>query len=280
MKPFRTNVLIAPHRTEKVSAAIDKPETFFDSLPSGERLVKRRKQAELISELKAIKNNREGRETDLRLLFFAVGLAASLASIIVVFNWKFYDEDNKVELAGMTNERFENLLEVPLTEQVPPPPPQQAQQFILKEVSDEIEVQNLELNLDVEITEEMSVTATLPLEIEELPDEEADEVFVIVENKPEPVGGFAVFYKYLGDNLRYPPAARIHGISGRVYVEFVVAKDGSITNLSVIKGIGNGCDEEALRVMASAPPWNPGKQRGRPVKVKMTIPINFTLHKS
>ncbi len=279
MKTSRTSVLIAPHRIEKLSATTDRPETFFDSLPSGERQIRKRKQAELIAELKAIKDKREGRETDLRFLFFAIGLSASLASVIIVFNWKFYDEGNKIELAGMSNERFDDLIEIPLTEQVPPPPPQQAQQFIITEVNDEIEVESLDLNLDVEITDGMSIAAPVQLDVEELPEEEADEVFVIVENKPEPVGGFPAFYRYLGENLKYPSAARINGISGRVYVEFIVEKDGSITNIAVIKGIGGGCDEEAMRVMSNAPQWHPGKQRGRPVKVKMTIPINFTLQK-
>lgn len=66
-------------------------------------------------------------------------------------------------------------------------------------------------------------------------------------------------------------------ISGRVYVQFIVEKDGSISNIEVVKGIGGGCDEEAVRVLGNAPAWKPGKQRGRPVKVKMTIPIFFTI---
>lgn len=279
MKTSRTSVLIAPHLAEKRSTTTDRPETFFDSPLSGERLIRRRKQAELIAELRAIKDKREGSETDLRLLFFAIGLAASLASMIIVFNWKFYDDGNQIQLAGMTNERFDDLVEIPLTDQVPPPPPLQAQQFIITEVDDEIEVESLDLNLDVEITDDMSIAAPVQVDVEELPEEEVDEVFVIVENKPEPAGGFPAFYKYLSENLKYPSAARIHGISGRVYVEFIVEKDGSITNIAVIKGIGGGCDDEAMRVMSNAPQWQPGKQRGRPVKVKMTIPINFTLQK-
>lgn len=277
MKTSRTSTLIAPHRTVKVSATTDRPETFFDSPLLGERLMRRRKQAELISELKAMKDKREGRENDLRFLFFALGLAVSLASVIIAFDWKFYDEGNKIELGGISNEQFDDLIEIPLTEQVPPPPQQQAQQFILTEVSDEIEVESLDLNLDVEITGDMSIAAIVQVDVEELPEEETDEVFVIVENQPEPVGGFPAFYKYLGENLKYPLAARSNEISGRVYIEFIVEKDGSITNISVIKGIGGGCDEEAVRVMGNAPQWHPGKQRGRPVKVKMTMPINFTL---
>ncbi|MDE7072847.1 MAG: energy transducer TonB, partial [Bacteroidales bacterium] len=85
-------------------------------------------------------------------------------------------------------------------------------------------------------------------------------------------------YKYLRDNIRYPVIAMESGIQGRVYLTFVVEKNGSITDVKVMRGIGGGCDEEAVRVVQKMPKWNPGKQRGRPVRVLYSIPVIFTLN--
>ena len=108
-------------------------------------------------------------------------------------------------------------------------------------------------------------------------EEEVDEIFTIVEDQPTPPGGMGAFYKYVATNLRYPAQARRMGIEGKVFVQFVVDKDGTLTNVQAIKGIGAGCDEEAVRVIAKAKKWSPGKQRGRPVKVRMILPITFKL---
>jgi periplasmic protein TonB len=108
-------------------------------------------------------------------------------------------------------------------------------------------------------------------------EEVAEEIFTIVEDQPQPKGGMAAFYEYVGKNLKYPAQARRMGIEGKVFVEFVVDKDGTITDVKAIKGIGAGCDEEAIRVIQLAPKWSPGKQRGRPVKVRMILPITFKL---
>ena len=86
-------------------------------------------------------------------------------------------------------------------------------------------------------------------------------------------------FNHLSNNLVYPPIAKEKGISGRVILQFYVEKDGSIANVKVVRGIGGGCDEEAQRVIENMPKWNPGLQRGRPVRVTYTIPIAFTLEK-
>jgi protein TonB len=83
--------------------------------------------------------------------------------------------------------------------------------------------------------------------------------------------------KYLQDNIRYPAIARESGIQGTIYITFVVERDGSITDVKVLRGIGGGCDEEAIRVVQNMPKWTPGKQRGRPVRVQFSMPIRFTL---
>lgn len=109
--------------------------------------------------------------------------------------------------------------------------------------------------------------------------EEDNEKFIIVETMPEPIGGLASFYKYVSKNLEYPKKARKMGIEGKVLVQFIVDKDGSIINAQVFKGINPECDAEALRVIKNAPKWSPGLQKGKPVKVKITVPIIFKLIK-
>jgi TonB family protein len=104
-----------------------------------------------------------------------------------------------------------------------------------------------------------------------------EEKFTPVEETATPVGGMANFYKYLGDNLRYPKLARRMGVEGKVFVQFVIEKDGSITDPIIFKGIGAGCDEEALRLIRESPKWNPGTQRGKPVRQRYTLPVIFKL---
>ncbi|MEN8225218.1 MAG: energy transducer TonB, partial [Bacteroidota bacterium] len=84
-------------------------------------------------------------------------------------------------------------------------------------------------------------------------------------------------YAYLGNNIKYPVMAKESGIQGKVYVTFVVETDGSITDVKVLRGIGGGCDEEAIRVVSTMPKWKPGKQRGKPVRVQYNLPVRFTL---
>lgn len=110
-----------------------------------------------------------------------------------------------------------------------------------------------------------------------IPEEKVDEIFTIVEEQPSPDGGIKSFYEFVSKNLNYPAQARRMGMEGRVFVEFVVEKDGSLTDIKVVKGIGAGCNEEAVRVLSLAPNWNPGKQRGREVRVRMIMPIMFKL---
>lgn len=107
-----------------------------------------------------------------------------------------------------------------------------------------------------------------------------DEVFTIVEESAEPKGGMEEFYRHLATVITYPTEARQKGIEGRVFVEFIVNTDGSISDIVVLKGIGSGCDEEAARVVALANPWNPGKQKGQVVRQRMVVPIIFKLSNS
>lgn len=104
-----------------------------------------------------------------------------------------------------------------------------------------------------------------------------NEIFLIVEESASFPGGMVAFYEYIKSNFQYPLEAQVKGIEGRVFVEFVVNKDGSISDTKVLKGIGAGCDEEAVRILTSSPNWEPGKQRGMPIRQRLVLPIVFSL---
>jgi protein TonB len=104
-----------------------------------------------------------------------------------------------------------------------------------------------------------------------------EDVFTVVEQMPAYPGGEKALNDFFAKNLKYPVLAKEQGIQGKVWLGFVVGKDGTISNVEVIRGIGGGCDEEAIRVVKLMPKWTPGYQSGRPVIVKFRFPINFTL---
>ncbi len=206
--------------------------------------------------------------------FFSIGLMVTMSLVVTAFEWKDYDE-SLVDLMAKNTNTFEETMEVPPTEQPPPPAPVIQQPQII-EVKDEEEIKDdIKVNLDVEVTDETKVEEIVVQA--EQPKEETDEVFTVVEESATPRGGMQAFYKYVGEKIKYPAQARRMGIEGRVFVEFVINKDGSLSDVRSIKGIGAGCDEEAVRIIQSAPAWNPGKQRGKAVKQRYTLPIIFKL---
>lgn len=207
-------------------------------------------------------------------LFLNVGLVISLLLVIFAFEKKVYDDGSEVNLSAQA-EDFEDLMDIPQTQQPPPPPPKKLQPEII-EVPDEEEIEeDIEIDLDVEMTESTVIEEVV---FDQAPEEEeAEQIFTIVEDQPTPEGGMAAFYQFVQKNLKYPAQARRMGIEGKVFVQFVVDKDGSLTEVQAVKGIGAGCDEEAVRVIKEAPKWKPGKQRGRSVKVRMILPITFKL---
>lgn len=113
---------------------------------------------------------------------------------------------------------------------------------------------------------------------EVIPEEEKpDQIFDVVETQPNPPGGMSGWNKYLSDNLKYPTQARRMGIEGTVIVVFVINTDGTVQDVEVLRGIGGGCDEEAVKVVKSSPKWNPGMQKGKAVRTRMRLPIQFKL---
>ncbi len=209
-----------------------------------------------------------------RNLFLAIGLISSISIALMAFEWKQFEKP-LVDLASRTTTIDDTFIEVPPTEILPPPPPV-LQQPKLTEVPNEQEIkQEIQFVFDIEVTEGMKLEVPV-LEIKPIDEpEDVDQVFTIVEDKAEPKDGLAEFYKYVNANITYPAAARRMGVQGKVFVEFIVSRTGELTDVHTVKGIGAGCDEEAVRVIKNSPAWNPAKQRGKPVRQRMVLPITF-----
>jgi len=214
-----------------------------------------------------------------RGIFLEIGLIFSLIMVLLAFNWKT-DEKGTIQYYQRT---AEDVLEelVPITQQKPPDPPKinipQAV-TVINIVDNEMEVDD-DIIIDVDIDASDAVPEYIPVPVlkeEEGPADE-QEIFKVVESMPGFPGGEAALYTFLANNMKYPEMAKAAGISGKVYITFVVETDGSITDVKILRGIGGGCDEEAVRVIQSMPSWTPGKQRNMPVRVQYVLDIKFTL---
>ena len=211
-----------------------------------------------------------------KFMFIQIGMIISLFIAWLAFEHKSYDK-REIDESLLNREVVidEEMVEITKQEEQKPQPvevPKQTTQ--LEIVEDDVEVEDIEINAEVDQTEVLE--EYVPVEVEEEEVSET-EVFTIVEEMPAYPGGDAKLYEYLGKNIKYPQIARESGIQGRVFVNFVVEPDGSVSNVKVMRGIGGGCDEEAVRVIKTMPKWKPGKQRGKAVRVTYTIPVVFKL---
>tara|TARA_B100001250_G_scaffold125539_2_gene106771 strand:+ start:27270 stop:27923 length:654 start_codon:yes stop_codon:yes gene_type:complete len=201
-------------------------------------------------------------------LFFQIGLIATLLIVFVAFEWKSYEKVN-YDLGQLNLDDLEEEI-IPITKQeIKPPPPPPPPPEVIEIVEDEVEIEE---ELEIEDTESDED------EMIEIEEESDDEFFMVVENMPEFPGGDLGLMKYIQKNVKYPPIAKEYNITGKVYVSFIVDKSGSVTNVKIVRGVDKNLDAEALRVVKSLPKYKPGKQRGKPVRVMFTIPINFTLN--
>lgn len=203
-----------------------------------------------------------------RSLYLQIGFIIALLFVYAAFEYKNYDKSS-YNLGDLNLDDLEEEI-IPITkqEQKPPPPPPPPPE-IIEIVEDEVEIEE---ELEIEDTE------TDEDEIIEIEEEDDDEFFMVVENMPEFPGGDLGLMKYIQKNVKYPPIAKEYNITGKVYVQFIVDKSGTVTNVKVVRGVDKNLDAEAVRVVKSLPKYKPGKQRGKPVRVMFTIPINFTLN--
>jgi protein TonB len=226
-----------------------------------------------------------------RITFIIGGVLAF--SLLLLGAKKFIDNRPKEEAIqqDMSN-ILVDLTPPPPAEELPPPPPPppppplvEMVKFVppvIKDDAVEEEPQKLQEEVkDVNVGEkdqegEKDIVAP-PAETG--PAEAPAEIFTIVEEMPEPPGGLAGFYKYISSHIVYPSMAREAGISGKVFLQFVIEMDGSISDIQVQRGVPGcpDCDREAVRVLKTADKWKPGKQNGRAARVRYSLPISFKL---
>jgi protein TonB len=213
---------------------------------------------------------------DKKVVYVLMGLVLVLSICYVAFEWT-EKEVTKYEVSD-TDFFFEEEIDIQQTTQEtpPPPPPPVVQEVeVLNVVEDDVEVEEIEINTEDDKDVEVVIAPPVEAPVEE---EEEDVVFQVVETMPEFPGGPQALFKYLADNVKYPVIAQENGIQGRVICQFVVNKDGSIVEVVAVRSSGEpSLDKEAIRVINSMPKWKPCKQRGKPVRVKYTVPVNFRL---
>lgn len=200
-------------------------------------------------------------------LYVEIGMVLTLAVLIVAFRLDMSVDDSfEVQLAEQEVVQMEEIQQTQQIEKPPPPP----RPPVPVEVPDDEVLDDVELDLDVSL--DLDEMIDLPPPPPPAEEEEEPEIFVIVEQSPELIGGLAGLQK----KIRYPEIAKKAGVEGRVYLQFVVDEQGNVHDPIVTRGIGAGCDEEAIRAIMEAK-FKPGKQRGKAVKVKMSLPITFKL---
>ena len=213
-----------------------------------------------------------------RPTWLLVGYVTVLAFMFVAFEWT---RDVRVDTSGRITENvFEQDMEIPLTRQpevTPPPSPQVTPiNDVLTIIDDDDTAEETNFASSEETGEDV-VIKHIPVTVDEEVVVE-DDIFVIVEENPQfPDGGTVGLLQYLGKNIKYPTIPQENGTQGRVTVQFVVNKDGSIVDVKVIRGVDPYLDKEAVRVISTMPKWIPGKQRGVPVRCKFTVPVTFKL---
>ncbi len=211
-------------------------------------------------------------------IFFEVGLALALAILFFAFEWKSSTEEIS-QFQTVAEEQIEDEI-IPITQQMvkPPPPPPAA-----PKLSDLLNIVEDESSIDEELEIEDADDESDNTEIQDISDfgdydgEDTGEenIFMVVEDMPQFPGGNVT--KWIAKNVKYPQLAQENGIQGKVFIKFVIEKDGSITDVQVSRGVDASLDREAVRVIKAMPKWKPGKQRGKAVRVSYTLPINFQL---
>jgi len=221
---------------------------------------------------------RKNPKTDLenkRSVFLLIGFVVSLVLVIAAFEYRTYDYHRTIDFK--IRETHYEQEDVEITTQKPP-------EVKLPEIKKNTQINIIDDGDDTD--EELIIDAsdTSPVEPFDLPEVEEeieipdDTIFDNVEVQPEFPGGYSAFLQYLSNTIKYPRIALEGGITGTVYIQFILEKDGTPTDIKVLRGVAGGCTEEAVKAIENMPPWRPALQNMKPVRYKFYIPVKFTLH--
>jgi periplasmic protein TonB len=214
-----------------------------------------------------------------KTLFLQIGLVIALVLCLLAFNWTTGQKNDSV-FEGMTEQAIEEE-QIPVTEEMPPeqaPPPEVTVTDLFEIVQDDVVLTNEVSFDDDETTEDKAVEIYAPVSLQAEEETTEEEVFVIVEDMPKFKGGdINKFREWVQKRVRYPEIASENGIQGKVYITFVVETSGLVSNVSVTRSVDALLDEAAKEAVEASPKWEPGMQRGRPVRVRYSIPIIFQI---
>jgi periplasmic protein TonB len=210
-------------------------------------------------------------------LFFQVGLVVALGIVIAAFSWESSELPERMLLTTTIPEDISEWAQVKRIELPEPPKP------VEKRQAQAIEIVDDRINLidepTIDATEGDQNIGVIPIAMnEENTDDTEKEIFVKVEDMPEFPGGEKALLKTIMSGVVYPESAKEINLQGKVYVSFVVNQFGKVEQVKIARGVDPILDNEAMRVIKNLPDWKPGKQRGKPVKVAFTVPINFALN--
>lgn len=223
---------------------------------------------------KTPKANLENKKT----MAILIGLVLALGIMFIAFEWskneiKVYDDAIQGEFV-----EDEEMIEVTFRNETPPPPPPPIQETVLSDIidirDDKEDIQTKDFDSEDDKNKQVVIQAPIAAPVEE---PEENRIHVVVERMPEFPGGEAAMNQFINRTIRYPVIAQENGIQGRVVVQFVVNTDGKIVDVEVVRGVEESLDKEAVRVVKAMPPWNPGRQGGKNVRVKYTLPIRFRI---
>jgi protein TonB len=213
-----------------------------------------------------------------RSTFILIGLVFAVAVLFFAFEWTSATEkvDEAIIVQDILAEEEIEITRRDAEPPPPPPPPIEETPEIIQVVEEEVQTR-FEIQVEDDQSQRQMQTYVPPPPPQPKQEEVTEEIFVVVEEQPEYPGGNAAMMQFLSDNIRYPVIAQENGIQGRVICNFVVERDGSITDVQVVRGVDPSLDREAVRVIQQMPRWKPGKQRGQPVRVRFTLPVVFRL---
>ncbi len=210
--------------------------------------------------------------------YIMMGLVLGVSLLFFAFEWSTQTSklnENILVQDVLAEEEIEITRRDP-TPPPPPPPPEPETPEIIEVVETKVETK-LEIQIEDDQSQRQMQAYVPPPPPKPKQEEVTEEIFVVVENQPEFPGGNTAMMKFLSDNIKYPVIAQENGIQGRVICNFVVERDGSITDVQVVRGVDPSLDKEAVRVIQQMPRWKPGKQRGQAVRVRFTLPVVFRL---
>ena len=225
-----------------------------------------------------IKKSEKANLENKKFTWVLLGFILVLAAHYVAFEWTQYEQEftgDVVDAGDIVLEEEIIPITMPEKKTVPPPPQAVTQAEVLNIVEDDAEIEETTIVSAEDQAEFVEIQDDVPIVVEE--PEEEEQIFQVVEKNPEFPGGMAELMKYLHKNTKYPTFCSEQGIQGRVIVQFVVNTDGSIVGPQVVKPVNPYLDKEALRVVSTMPKWKPGEQRGKPVRVRFTLPVTFRI---